>query len=183
MRKKTKTKRKSSSLKKRKKIKIDLRAEGAAFWSSAAGKEIAASAKGLPHGTVINVFDEARKIKNFNQLERFIDTHIPGVEPHEAAVAVARFARDNWLLLKILKDPDAAGSVANLFEAINKNKGGAPAIFNSKALKIFCEETGYKKPPAIKTFQNDVTTMKEFFGLKRKKKIVPIARGDKEFKI
>jgi hypothetical protein len=25
--------------------------------------------------------------------------------------------------------------------------------------------------------------MKEFFGLKRKKKIVPIARGDKEFKI
>ena len=86
-------------------------------------------------------------------------------------------------LLKILKDPDAAGSVANLFEAINKNKGGAPAIFNSKALKIFCEETGYKKPPAIKTFQNDVTTMKEFFGLKRKKKIVPIARGDKEFKI
>ena len=45
MRKKTKTKRKSSSLKKRKKIKIDLRAEGAAFWSSAAGKEIAASAK------------------------------------------------------------------------------------------------------------------------------------------
>ena len=58
-----------------------------------------------------------------------------------------------------------------------------PAIFNSKALKIFCEETGYKKPPAIKTFQNDVTTMKEFFGLKRKKKIVPIARGDKEFKI
>ena len=108
MRKKTKTKRKSSSLKKRKKIKIDLRAEGAAFWSSAAGKEIAASAKGLPHGTVVNVFDEARKIKNFNQLERFIDTHIPGLEPHEAAVAVARFARDNWLLLKILKDPDAA---------------------------------------------------------------------------
>ena len=32
MRKKTKTNRKSSSLKKRKKIKIELRAEGAAFW-------------------------------------------------------------------------------------------------------------------------------------------------------
>ena len=98
MRKKTKTKRKSSSLKKRKKIKIDLEADGAAFWSSPAGKEIAASAKGLPHGTIVNVFYEARKIKNFNQLERFIDTHIPGLEPHEAAVAVARFAKDNWLL-------------------------------------------------------------------------------------
>ena len=108
MRVKKKKKRKSSSLKKRKKTKPVISAaqlveDGAAFWKSDAGKAIIADAKGEPFGTVVNVFDEASKVKSFKQLERFVDLYMPGLKPDQAATALAQFAKDDWLLLKILQ--------------------------------------------------------------------------------
>ena len=182
MRIKKKKKRKSLSLKKRKKTKpvitaAMLREDGATFWNSKAGKAIIADAKGEPFGTVVNVFDEASKVKSFKQLERFVDLYMPGLKPDQAATALAQFAKDDWLLLKILQDPDCMGSVATLLDKISQYPGGAAAAYKTEILKNFCEETGYRKPPTAKTFQNDVTRIKEFFGLKRKKKKVPYTWG------
>ena len=58
-----------------KKAGIDLRADGEKFWKSPQGISIKASAEGKPdpNAVRINVFDEAKKVKNFSQLERFIE--------------------------------------------------------------------------------------------------------------
>ena len=113
----------------------------------------------------INVFDEARKIKDYKQLERFIETYAAGMAASDVAVAAAKYARDNWKVIKILKDPDYRGAILELLQSIaNKN---AKRIFNSQTLKRFCKLTGYKKPSKQRTFQNDVTMFKEYFGIKR----------------
>ena len=171
--KKTKAKKlKSSSLKRKNKIDLmDLRAEGEKFWKSPAGISIIASAKGLsdPYAKTINVFDEAAKIKNFNQLERFFEKYMPGVSAADAAKIVSRHVKDNWTLYKILKDPENHGAVLQLINWIDSKKGGAVAAYNHRVLKRFMMLTGYKKPPSVKTFQNEMTIIKDHFGLSRKK--------------
>ena len=43
---------------------------------------------------------------------------MPGLKPDQAATALAQFAKDDWLLLKILQDPDCMGSVATLLDKL-----------------------------------------------------------------
>ena len=121
-----------------------------------------------------NVFWEARQVKDYKQLERFIEMYAAGMKPADVAVAVAN-AQDNWKVIKILKDPDNHGAILELLQSIeNKN---AKRIFNSQTLRRFCKLTGYKKPPKVKTFQHDITMFKNFFGVKRNKKKVPYHWG------
>ena len=57
----------------------------------------------------VNVFDEAKKVKNFSQLERFIEKYSPGIDAALAAHILTKYTRDNWNVIKILKDPDCHG--------------------------------------------------------------------------
>jgi len=123
----------------------------------------------------VNHYIEAGKIKNYNQLERFIEQYIPALSASDVAWVAAKYAQDNWKVIKILKDPDNHGAILELLQSIeNKN---AKRIFNSQTLRRFCKLTGYKKPPKVKTFQHDITMFKNFFGVKRNKKKVPYHWG------
>ena len=123
----------------------------------------------------VNPYIEAGKIKNYKQLERFIEQYIPALSAADGAWVSAKYARDNWKVIKILKDPDNHGAILELLQSIeNKN---AKRIFNSQTLRRFCKLTGYKKPPKVKTFQHDITMFKNFFGVKRNKKKVPYHWG------
>ena len=123
----------------------------------------------------VNVYDDARKVKNYKQLERFIEQYIPALSAADVAWVAAKYAQDNWKVIKILKDPDNHGAILELLQSIeNKN---AKRIFNSQTLRRFCKLTGYKKPPKVKTFQHDITMFKNFFGVKRNKKKVPYHWG------
>ena len=123
----------------------------------------------------VNPYIEAGKIKNYNQLERFIEQYIPALSAADVAWVAAKYAQDNWKVIKILKDPDYRGAILELLQSIeNKN---AKRIFNSQTLRRFCKLTGYKKPPKVKTFQHDITMFKNFFGVKRNKKKVPYHWG------
>ena len=127
-----------------------------------------------------NVFYEARQVKDFKQLERFIEKHAAGMDAADVAVAAAKYAKDNWNIYKIIKDPDCHGAIFELLDAIDKKN--AKRIYNSQTLKRFCMLTGYKKPRTEKTFQEQITMFKNSFGLKRsKKKVAQFI--DKEFKI
>lgn len=172
LKKKKAKKLKSSSSKRKNKIDLmDLRAEGEKFWKSPAGISITASAMGLPdpYARRINVFEEAGKVKNFDQLERYFEKYMPGVTAADAAKIVARHVKDNWTLYKILKDPNNHGAVFQLINWIDSKKGGAVAAYSHRVLKRFMMQTGYKKPPSVKTFQNEMTIIKDHFGLSRKK--------------
>ena len=182
LKKKKKTKKvKSSSLKKSKKknkIDIDLRAESERFWKSESGKNIIADVNGeILAKDVVSVLDEAKKVNTWQQLENFVELYMPGLDPTNAAIKLFEYARDNWMVVKILNDPENLGSVVTLLSEIDNVPGGAVKIFNGHinkenedTLETFCIETGYKKPPTAKTFQNDVTYMKNHFGMKRKKR-------------
>ena len=199
--KKKKTKKtKSSSLKKSKKISkhpledagIDLRADGERFWKSESGKNILADVNGeILAKDVVSVLDEAKKVNTWQQLQNFVELYMPGLDPTNAAIKLFEYARDNWMVVKILNDPENLGSVVTLLSEIDNVPGGAVKIFNGHinkenedTLETFCIETGYKKPPTAKTFQNDVTYMKNHFGMKRKKRPTVFASSsDKEFSI
>jgi len=127
-----------------------------------------------------NVFGVARTIKDYKQLESFIELYAPGMAAADVAVAAAKYAKDNWNVFKIAKDPDCQGAIFELLDAIDKKN--AKRIYNSQTLKRFCMLTGYKKPRTDKTFQEQVTMFKKNFNLNRKKKKVAQFR-DKEFKI
>jgi len=108
---KKKTKKLKSSSLKKSKSKIDLEADGKKFWNSPAGISIKASAerKPDPYAVIINVFEDAAKIKNFKLFERFFELYAPGMS--EADIAHATFkhmisSNKSWSLYKILKDPD-----------------------------------------------------------------------------
>ena len=176
--KKKKTKKlKSSSLKKSKKINknslggIDLEKDGKEFWASPQGISIRASAEGKPdpYARVINVYEEATKVKNFKQLENFLDMYSPGMDAALAAKACLKYTQDNWGLIKIARNPENHGALFQLLDWIDKKKGGARAAFNHRVLKRFIMLTGYKKPPTFKTFQNQITKFKSHFDLVRKK--------------
>ena len=170
--KKKKTKKvKSSSLKKSKNksnTDIDYRAGAKRFWKS-------------------------EKVNTWQQLQNFVELYMPGLDPTNAAIKLFEYARDNWMVVKILSDPEHVGSIATLLSEIDNVPGGAVKIYNGHinkenedVLETFCIETGYKKPPTAKTFQNDITYIKNHWGIKRKgnyKKALYRNSGDKEFSI
>ena len=151
--------------------KFDLRAYSEKFWNSPTGISIKANVEGKPdpYAVKVNVFDEAKKLKNFNELERFIDQFMPGVSAADAGTIITKYIKDHWTLFKILKDPEYHGEVFKLLHWIDTKKGGAPAAYNHRVLRIFAAKTGYKIPPTIKTFQNEITIIKDHFGMSRKK--------------
>lgn len=182
-----------------KKAGIDLRADGEKFWKSPQGISIKASAEGKPdpNAVRINVFDEAKKVKNFSQLERFIEKYSPGIDAALAAHILTKYTRDNWNVIKILKEPDCHGAILELIDEISKRDRGARIIWqeyqlntqhaetideSDGALAKFSILTGYVIPNTDKTFQEHVSMFKNHFGLKRKKKKVPLFK-DVEFKI
>ena len=118
---------------------------------------------------VDNIFEQAKRLKNFNELERFIEHFMPGVSAADAGTIIAKYTKDHWTLFKILKDPEYHGEVFKLLHWIDTKKGGAPAAYNHRVLRIFAAKTGYKIPPTIKTFQNEITIIKDHFGMSRKK--------------
>ena len=70
----------------------------------------------------VNPYIEAGKIKNYNQLERFIEQYIPALSAADVAWVAAKYAQDNWKVIKILKDPDNHGAILELLQSIaNKN--------------------------------------------------------------
>ena len=171
---------------KSKKFSIDLEKEAKEFWASPQGISIKASAEGKPdpYARVINVYDEAAKVKNFKQLEGFLDRYSPGIDAALAARACMKYTQENWSLIKISKDPENHGALFQLLDWIDKNKGGAKAAFSHRVLKRFIMLTGYKKPPTFSTFQNHITEFKSQFGLKRyRAKSTYSNLGDKEFSI
>ena len=127
----------------------------------------------------VNIFEIARGIKDFKQLEDFIDIYIPALTATDIAVLAAQHAEDKWNIVKILKDPDYQSLVFILLDEIDKTDGGAVKVFNdyknniTNALTVFIKDTSYKIPEKIKTFQNHLTLFREHFGLTRKKKKVP----------
>jgi len=164
--------------------KIDLRADGEKYSFK---EEI----------VKVNVFDEAKKVKNFSQLERFIEKYSPGIDAALAAHILTKYTRDNWNVIKILKEPDCHGAILELIDEISKSDRGARIIWqqyqlnteyaetideSDGALAKFSILTGYVIPKTDKTFQEHVSMFKNHFGLKRKKKKVPLFK-DVEFKI
>jgi|21_taG_2_1085346.scaffolds.fasta_scaffold71129_2 hypothetical protein len=122
-----------------------------------------------------NIFARADKVKNYAMLETFIEGAAPALSARDVAWIAAKYVTQNWNILKILKDVDYHGSVFVLFSAMDKTKGGAVALHKDyKAgktgpLKTFCEETAYKVPASVSTFQDHMTMFKSYFGLVRKK--------------
>ena len=137
-----------------------------------------------------NVFEEAYKVKDYKQLERFMETYAPGMSAADVAIAAGKYAKENWNIYKIAKDPDHHGAVFELLDEIDKKKGGAVEVWKRwknnpyfhRGLSKFAYETGYKVPRTDKTFQEQVTMFKKYFKLNRKKKKVAQFL-DKEFKI
>ena len=145
----------------------------------------------------VNVFDEAGKVKNFSQLENFLDKFAPGIDAALAARVLAKYAKENWNSIKILNDPENHGAVLELLDRISLSDRGARQVWleynlntqnkdeikeDDGALAKFVLATGYWVPKTDKTFQEHITVFKNHFGLKRKKKKVPHYR-DVEFSI
>tara|TARA_R110002073_G_scaffold217885_2_gene378173 strand:+ start:26 stop:571 length:546 start_codon:yes stop_codon:yes gene_type:complete len=164
-----------------KKPKIDLRADAAKMdLEKYAGQGTEYFNKRF--ATKVNVFDKARAVGNFKELERFVEEFTPGLNAAGIAWITADYAKKHWNVIKILKDPEYHGAVFELLSWIDKRKTGAKAAFNNRALTRFSMLTGYQKPKEITTFQGHITMFKNYFGLKRNKKRVPLFK-DKEFKI
>jgi len=151
------------------------------------------SGKGLENigkpAVPVNVFNQARAVKNFKKLEEFIDIFIPGLSAKDLAVLAAEHAKANWNIIKIGKDPDFQSSIFILLDEIDK-KDGAVKFFNAHLKKenpsliTFREHTGYVIPATAGTFQNHVTTFKTELGLNRSKKQPLYGHfRDKPFKI
>ena len=128
--KKKKTKKLKSSSSKKLISKIDLRAASEEYWKSPSGISQKASAAGLPdpYAVRINVFEEAAKVKNYKQLERFFELYAPGMDAADVAYAAMKHissSNKSWSLFKILKDPDYYGEIVTLFNDIEKPKSAA----------------------------------------------------------
>jgi hypothetical protein len=149
-------------------------------------------------GFVENPYAVAAKIKNWKELKEFIGIHVPALSPAGVGYAAVKFMLDNYNEIKInYENPDA---VLDLIKEINKRDRGARYVWqqfqlntqNKGSLEIepsdgalakFMIETGYTAPKTEKTFQQHISMFKDHFGLKRKKKKVPIFNKDVEFKI
>ncbi len=171
--KKKKTKKLKSSSSKKSKSKIDLRAAGEEYWNSPSGISQKASAAGLPdpYAVRVNVFEEAAKVKNYKQLERFFELYAPGMSAADVAYAASKYissSNKTWSLFKILKDPTYYGEVITLFENIEK-LGGSAAANEHKVIDTFCKNTGYTKPKSSKQLENEIWRFKKELGVARTK--------------
>ena len=128
-------------------------------------------------GFVKNPYIEAAKVKDWDELEKFMSIHAAALGPAGVAYASVKFVMDNYNQMKICYECEDA--VLDLIDATKKTKGGSVAIYNQYAaqgtgpLKNFILETQYACPRIVKTFQEHMTKFKEFMGLKRNKKKVP----------
>ena len=171
--KKKKTKKLKSSSSKKSKSKIDLRAAGEEYWNSPSGISQKASVAGLPdpYAVKVNVFEEAAKVKNYKQLERFFELYAPGMSAADVAYAASKYissSNKTWSLFKVLKDPNYYGEVITLFENIEK-LGGSAAAYDHKVIDTFCKNTGYTKPKSSKQFENEIWRFKKELGVARTK--------------
>ena len=122
-----------------------------------------------------NIFRRVEMVKNYTMLETFIEGAAPALSARDVAWIAAKYVVNNWNILKILKDVDYHGSIFILFEAIDKTKGGAVTLHKDcmagKAgpLKEFSEDTAYKVPRSVSTFQDHITLFKSYFGKVRTK--------------
>ena len=123
----------------------------------------------------INTYEMARGIKDFKQLEEFIDLYIPALTAADIAVLATQHAKDKWNTIQILGDLEKHPSIFVLLDRIEKTKGGAIKVFNDyknnkiNPLTEFIKDTSYKIPSTIGTFQNHVSKFLNHFGLKRDK--------------
>ena len=115
--------------------------------------------------TRVNVFDRARKIKTWNMFIHLVEQE--NITPADALVAVLKHVKKNWNEFKIIKDPQQIGSIANLLEW--EEKLTRQKLYDSAYLYDFCKWTGYKKPKAYKTFENEMALFRNVFGKKRSK--------------
>jgi len=171
---KKKIKKQKSSNSKRSISKFDLQLEkdGKEFWKNFNPKPVK-----------VNVFDKARSIKTWKQLQHILEAHTPAVAyPSTVAEIILKHVKDNWNTYKIFKDTDHHGAIMKLVSFVAKV--GAPRAYKSQHLKVFCKWTGFRKPTNVNTFFNDMTMFRAFLGVKRKKND-PIYKssGDKEFSI
>ena len=101
-----------------------LRKDGKEFWDSEHGKIIKLSAAGYVVAKKVKPFEEAKKVKTQNQLDRFIEMYCHGMDYSDIATASLKYSVDNWTMIRICKDPDHFGAVMIFLHAIDK-KGGA----------------------------------------------------------
>ena len=166
-------------LKKRKKQHAEAKKNLTQMMQEDAGKGL----ENLDKVEHVDVFEIARNIRDFKQLEDFIDIYIPALTAADIAVLAAQHAEDKWNIIKILKDPDYQGSVFMLLDAIDNTDGGAVKVFNdfknkkTNSLTEFIKDTSYRIPRTLPTFQGHISMFKDHFGMKRK-----TAKGDKRHK-
>ena len=138
--------------------------------------------KNFDIGFVKNPYIEAAKVKDWDELEKFMSIHAAALGPAGVAYASVKFVMDNYNQMKICYECEDA--VLDLIDATKKTKGGSVAIYNQYAaqgtgpLKNFILETQYACPRVVKTFQEHMTMFKDFTGLKRNKKKVPQFRDN-----
>ena len=138
-----------------------------------------------------NPFLEARKVKTFKELEKFINEHVPAVDAAHLAEYAVKHGFDTYNTTMLLGNPDSHVAVKRLMKAILNAKGGAEQIYNDyqkndfkSELGLFCEATGYLAPRTVSTFKNNISQFKDHFGKKRPKKKSILGNFiDKEFKI
>jgi len=127
-----------------------------------------------------NVFKRASKIKTWNMFIHLVEQE--NISPAEALTIILKHLQKStvaWNKYKIARDPDQTGAIMMLLDW--QQKMGARKLYDHKYLKDFCTWTGYKRK-GYSRFQDDLTTFRDAFGLKRKKKRVPYYK-EKEFKI
>ena len=129
--------------------------------------------------TKINVFDRAKKIKTWNMFIHLVEQE--NISPADALTIILKHIKRSWDKYKILGDPDQIGTVGMLLEW--QDKMGAKKLYHHKYLNDFCAWTGYKKK-SYSRFQDDLSTFRAAFGVKRKKKeSMNKSYVDKEFSI
>ena len=157
--------------------------------------------KGLENfdkATVTSVYWYANQVKNYKQLEEFIEKYGPTLSPADIATAAMNHLKNNWHQVKILKDPEHKGSVLTLIQAVDDRQGGAKKVWNeynnqtahwnerTGALAEFIIQTGYKIAKSAHSFQEHMTEFKEYYGLKKVGKYKGINQHntkDQEFSI
>jgi|TARA_R110000787_G_scaffold252606_2_gene358062 hypothetical protein len=127
--------------------------------------------KNFDIGFIKNPYLEAAKVKDWNELEKFMSIHAAALGPAGVAYASVKFVMDNYDEMKICYECEDA--VLDLIDA-TKIKGGAVKLFNDYQegkkgpLADFILETQYAPPRTISTFQDHMTFFKDHFGLARK---------------
>ena len=127
--------------------------------------------KNFDIGFIKNPYLEAAKVKDWNELEKFMSIHAAALGPAGVAYASVKFVMDNYDEMKICYECEDA--VLDLIDA-TKIKGGAVKLFNDYQegkkgpLADFILETQYAPPRTISTFQDHMTFFKNHFGLPRK---------------